>query len=182
MLNGIDPIIIFNLKKTVLTNEEFQALPIAQLDEVTSQINLPPIPIYLSEKLTGLFIDSEDKNIDIQTDTESLVTGKDPIVKQRAIASTISVNLVANKNSVGLSLLSAMVDSILAKVTSREYSIDYLHGAVTLFGGLIHSYSVNQSANNELLTIKIELSKGSTAKPNVVGSVPVQTGAIPVGV
>ncbi len=182
MLNGIDPIIIFRLKKTVLTAEQFLALPIADATKIQNQIDLPPIPIYLSEKLTGLFIDSEDKNIDIQTETETLITGAPPIIKQKAIASIVSINLVANKESVGLSLLSAMVDSILSKVTSREYSIDYLHGAVTVFGGLIHSYSVNQSANNELLTIKVELSAGSLDKPNAVGSVPVQTGSIPVGV
>ena len=58
-------------------------------------------------------------------------------------------------------LLSSLMDTLMDKVTSKEYAITYLHGATTIFFGLLHTFSVEQTSQNELLSIKIELSKGS---------------------
>lgn len=158
MLGGIDPILIFDFSKLSATDEEsLSKIPI--ISSIVSKIGLPPIPIYLSEKLTGLYIDSEDKNIDIETTTETLPDGSTPLINQKAINSTIRINLVAHRDSIGLTLLSAVCDLILPKVTSREYSITYLHGAVTVFAGLLHSFSINQNTQNELMNVTLEIVK-----------------------
>ena len=49
-------------------------------------------------------------------------------------------------------------------MTSKEYSITYLHGAVTVFNGLLHSFAVTQQANNELYNVTLELIKPSAAQ------------------
>lgn len=160
MLSGIDPIIIFQFSK--LTSEPGSLLSkIPVISKIPTVVEQPPIPIYLSEELTGIYIDSEDKNVDIDTNTETLSSGESPETTQKGVGSTVSINLVAKKDSVGMSLLSAMIDLVFDKVTSREYSITYLHGATTIFRAVLHSFSVNQSATNDLLTIKIELSRGT---------------------
>jgi cytochrome c biogenesis protein CcdA len=158
MLNGIDPIIIFEFAKLTKAQEE-KVSKIPVVSSIVSTIGLPPIPIYLSEKITGLYIDTEERNIDIDTTVETLVTGSDPLFNQKAINSVVRISMHATKDSLGLTLLSALTDLVVPKVSSKEYSITYLHGAITIFSGLLHSFGVSQSANNDLLNITLELVK-----------------------
>lgn len=182
MLGGIDPVIIFQVGKLApVLSDRISKIPL--VSQIPTVLEQPPIPIYLSEKLTGIFVDSEDKNVDIETDTETLTNGEAPDVQQKGVGSTVTINLVAKKDSLGLSLLSALIDVLFEKVTSKEYAITYLHGPITVFRGVLHSYAVNQSASSELMTIKIELSKGTgkPTKPNDVPVVPGFTGTLPGG-
>ncbi len=164
MLNGIDPIIIFSFFKlkpeTTVDTSKF-----IDFGAEADKFSLPPIPIYLSEKLTGIYIDTEEKNIDIETTSETpRDSSKETFFSQKGIGSTIAVNMIASSDSVGLTLLLAMTDLIFSKVTSKEYSVTYLHGAVTLFNGLLHAFSITQDSNTTLYHIKLELSKGTKPK------------------
>lgn len=161
MLNGVDPIIIFQFFKTVETFENLvAAIPVATGEE--QKLILPPIPIYLSEKLTGLYIDNEDKSIEIETKNEATQDGKDPKTNQKPIGSTVKINMIAHRDSIGLTLLSALADQIVPKVTSQEYSITYLHGVTTVFGGLLHSFNIQQNTDNELCNVTLEITKTTT--------------------
>lgn len=160
MLGGIDPILIFQFSK--LTPSELTSISkIPIVSTIVNKIGLPPIPIYLSESLTGLHVESEEKSIEVETRPETLSNGDDPSVNQKGLASIVRVNLICNKNSIGLTLLSAVADLIFPKVTSREYSLSYLHGATTVFGGLLHSYNVTAAADSELMMIRMEISKST---------------------
>jgi hypothetical protein len=181
MLNGLDPIIIFNFSKLSAADQETLAsIPI--VSSIVEKIGLPPIPIYLSERLTGLYIDSEDKNIDIETSSETLTNGEAPQINQKGLNSTVTISLVASRNSIGLTLLAALADRIFKKVTSREYSITYLHGAVTVFNGLLNSFQISQNAENDLYNINIELftTTVETQEPAGVPVVEKVTGAVPL--
>lgn len=156
MLGGLDPIIIFDFYK--LAPELASSVPAIPLASSTpTRVNLPPIPIYLSEKLTGLYIDNEDKSIDIQTDVETKSDASDPSIQQKAINSVIRINMFANNESIGLTLLSALCDLALPMATSQEYAVTYLHGAVTVFRGLINSFSISQNSDNDLFTVTLEI-------------------------
>lgn len=160
MLNGLDPIIIFNFEKKIpIAAELVSKIPFVSSE--STSIPFPPIPIYLSEELTGILIDSEDKNIDVETSTETKSDGTTPDTTQKGIGSGVTINMTAKKDSLGMALLSALMDQLYEKVTSQEYSITYLHGAVTVFGGQLHSYSATQNSEDELLHVKIAISKGS---------------------
>ena len=169
MLGGVDPVIIFQFSKL---SESVSLSDIPVVSDIPTLVEQPPVPIYLSENLTGLYIESEDKNVDIQTDTETLSNGESPNINQKGISSIISINLIAKKDSVGMTLLSAMIDQVYEKVTSKEYAITYLHGATTVFRGVLHSFAVNQNSSNDLLSVKIELSKGMK-NPQPAAPVPV---------
>lgn len=159
MLNGIDPIIIFQFSTKISSvSEALARIPL--VSDIPTLVDQPPIPIYLSETLTGLYIDAESKSIDATTQMETKSDGGEISVNQKGIASVVSVDLVAAKNSIGLSLFSALADLVLEKMSSKEYFITYLHGPITVFRGLLHSYSMNQVAGDDLLRIKIELSRG----------------------
>lgn len=174
MLNGLDPIIIFRIVP------DAGQLALTGLSGVANFLGdtlgtkpFIPVPIYLSERLTGLYIDTEDKNIDIETSVETLATSNEAVYSQKGINSTVKINLTASKDSIGMTLLAALSDVIFTKVTSKEYAIDYLHGAVTVFGGLLHSFSIGQNSNNDLYNISIELQRtgvktqAKTAVPTV---------------
>jgi hypothetical protein len=160
MLNGIAPIIIFQFSKKVsdAAAESVSKIPI--VSSIVNTIGLPPIPLYLDEKLTGIIIDSEDKNIDIETSQDTLSDGDSPLISQKAIESSVKINMRASKDSIGLTILSAVADMILPKVTSQEYSISYLNGATTMFNAKLKSFQVNSSSENTLLNITLELIKG----------------------
>lgn len=178
MLNGIDPIILFNFKMKPPGALTSLLSKIMSMDE-SSFIDMPPIPIYLSERLTGIYIDSESKNVDVDTNIETLTSGDTPQTNQRAIGNTVRIEMVASRDSIGVSLFSALTDLIVPKVTSKEYSITYLHGAVTVFNGLLHAFSITQNANNDLYNITLELAKPAPQKGNIV-TVARNTGALPL--
>jgi hypothetical protein len=180
MLGGLDPVIIFQFGKIVPTaTTTVSRIPLVA--EAKTFIDFPPIPIYLSEEITGLFIDTEDKTVDIETDTDTNTAGTSPDVTQKGIASTIAISLTAKKDSIGMILLSSMIDVLFDKATSQEYTITYLHGATTIFRGVLHNYSVNQVADNDKLSIKIELSRGgkNPQKDAPPPTVPKSTGVRP---
>lgn len=182
MLNGLDPVLIFQFSKLApVAGATVAKIPV--ISSIPTVIDQPPIPIYLSEQATGIMIDVEDKNVDIETDTETKTDGSDPDVNQKGIANVVSVQLTAKKDSIGMTLLSSLIDYVYDKSTSKEYAITYLHGAITVFRGVLHSFSINQTADNDLLSVKIEISKGTknpTKQPSTI-TVPGQVGPIPIG-
>lgn len=160
MLNGLDPVIIFQfsfLAGDVATNI-IKKVPI--ISTVPTLIEQPPIPIYLSEQRTGLFINSETKVVDIGTQTETFTDGKKPEVIQKGASSTVTVELIAKRDSIALTLLSSMIDLIFDKVTSKQYAITYMHGPTTIFRGLLSSYSVNPISGTDTISISFELTRG----------------------
>lgn len=176
MLNGVDPIILFNFRK-LLPSVQSVVSKIPIVADVVNVIDLPVIPLYLSESLTGLYIDSESKNIEIDTQIDGLTNGE-TVINQWPIQSTVKIDMVAKKDSLGVSLLAALTDLIVPKVTSKEYSITYLHGAVTVFAGFLHGFSVTQQENTDLYNITLELIK--PAKKNAIPIVSKLTGAVPL--
>lgn len=180
MLNGIDPIIIFHFWKLTPAQEaSISKIPI--ISSIVSKIGLPPIPIYLSERLTGLYISDTEKSVEIETKTDTLSdSATDPLVNQKAIQSTIKINMLASRDSIGMTLISALIDLIVPKVTSKEYSISFLYGATTVFNGLLHSFNISQNAENDLYTVTIELSKTSTKTVEKTGPPEVTPVAEPV--
>lgn len=185
MLGGLDPIIIFELYKKIDTTPigTIEKIPVAG-QKTYEFAPLTPIPIYLSENLTGLFISKVDKNIDIGTDTETFLNGSTPDTLQKGIASTVSITLNCKKDSIAMMILSSVIDLLYDKVTSKEYAISFLYGATTIFRGVMHKFSVSQTAENDLMEVNIELSRGfkQPTATNQIGSVPSSgIGTIPLG-
>jgi hypothetical protein len=180
MLNGVDPVILFNFK-IIPPSIQDTISKIPLVADIVAAIDLPIVPHYLNEKLTGIYIDSEAKSVEVQTDSDTLSNGNEPDFNQRGIQSTVRINMKAHRDSIGAMLFAAMADLIFPKVTSKQYSITYLHGAVTVFGGLLHSFSMEVEANTTLYNITLELIKPSNAIAKttipVVGKV---TGATPL--
>lgn len=159
MLNGIEPIIIFQLYKLTPNAETTLAkVPLTSGSKTKSTFAI--IPIYLSESITGIFIESESKNIDVDTEQNSLSSGEGGPVNQKTLGSVTTITMKAKQGSVGLTILLALSELILDKVTSQEYEVTYMHKGVTIFGGLIHGFSYEQGTDDDLYRIKLELSRG----------------------
>lgn len=184
MLNGIAPIIIFTFKRNApsTTPSAAEFGPQLPVSEETLSIPLIPIPIYLDEKLTGILINSENKNIDVNTEVRTKPDGSDPEITQQGVNSSITIEATAKTESIGISILAAMADIIFDKVTSKEYSITYIHGAITVFGGLLDEFSITQNSENDLYSIHLKLSnsKKSTIEKAAPLTLPKSTGITPL--
>ncbi len=145
---------------------------------------MAPIPLYLDEKLTGLFISSESKNIDIETNVDTLKDADLPLVDQKGVNSSVTVSFFAKKSSIGLAVMLALADQIFLKLTSKTYKVSYLNGAVTVFNGLLHSLSVDSTSENDLYEIKMVLSRAnnSTKLQVQIGNAAPLRLAVPPGV
>lgn len=182
MLGGLDPIIIFQFKKLAPSvGASLAKIPV--ISKIPTVVSMPPIPVYLSEKIFNIAIGGTSKSIDIETDTETLTNGTTPDVNQKGIQSSVEIEIQGKQDSVALTLLSAMIDNVYDRVTSKEYSISFLYGATTIFGAVLHSYAVETVEGTDKLMIKIKLSKGdkNPSKAVPTPSVPASTGPIPVG-
>lgn len=181
MLNGLYPIMIFNFSK-LAPDLQASLSDIPIVSSIVNKIGFPPIPVYLDEAFTGLVIDTEEKSVEIQTNTETTTNGSDPVTNQKGLASTIRVAMKCDKGSTGLTLLSALSDRIFEKVTSKEYSISYFSGAVTIYEGLLNSFNITQNANDSLYQITFELSRTTNklVKPGGPPLVQKITGAVPL--
>ncbi len=183
MLGGLDPVIIFQF--SVLSpslGAELAKIPL--VSKFPSLIAMPPIPVYLSEKTFNIAIGGTSKTVDIETDTETKTDGTEPDVNQKSIQSGVEISIEGKQNSVALTLLSAMIDQVYDRATSKEYSISLLYGATTIFNAVLHSYSVETVEGTDKLAVKIKLSKGSKnpVKTASIPSVPNSgVGLIPVG-
>jgi len=182
MLGGLDPVIIFQFS-ALAPSLSAQLAKIPVIADIPTLIDQPPIPVYLSETVFNIVIDGESKSVDIDTTTETMSDGTAPEVTQKGIQSSVEINIEGKKDSVALTLLSALVDLAFEKVTSKEYSITYLHGATTVFRAVLHTYSVETVPGTDKLSVKIGLSRGqkNPTKPGTTVSVPGTTGIIPGG-
>lgn len=182
MLGGLDPVIIFQFSKLAPSvGSTLARIPV--ISSIPTVIDMPPIPVYLSEQLFNIVIGSEAKNVDIETDTETKTDGTPPDVNQKGIASSVEIHIEGKADSVALILLSSLIDTVFEKATSKEYSISYMHGATTIFRGLLHSYSVETIEGTDKLAVKVSISKGSKnpVKPPEVQPVPGFVGTLPGG-
>lgn len=173
MLNGLDPIILIHLSKrtdVIALSGVSGLIPIVS-SAIDDLIDFPPIPIYLSETLFGIVIDAESKNVDIVTEFETKTDGTPANVNQKGANSSVSINMTGKKDSIPLTLLSAFIDLAYQRVSSKEYAITYLHGATTIFRGLLKSFAIDQVEGTDKLSIKIELTTGES-KPQKSAIIP----------
>lgn len=165
MLGGLAPVLIFQFSKlTPEASATVSSIPI--VSDIVSKIGLPPIPIYLSRELTGIVIDAEEKHIDIETKTETKKDGSAPDVDQKGLTNITRINMRAQRDSVSLTLLVALCDQIVPLVTSQEYSLTYISTGATIFNGLLHSFAVTVTSEDDLYNVIIEISKTTnTSEP-----------------
>lgn len=160
MLNGIDPLLVIVIKKKPPQDIMGPALPVSLLDAIGL-----PIPIYLSEKLTGVYVDSETRGIDVTTKNESL-SSKNPLngeneppqVSQQCSDSQVSINMLARSDSILLTAILALMDLIIDRLVSAEYSIHYINGPTVIFGGKLHRFGTSVSKNDNLVRMELVLS------------------------
>jgi hypothetical protein len=195
MLNGLAPILIFYFpfKLKLPTDNALEGLPLKEPTEepgLLAQLSAAatagiPIPLYLDEKLTGIYIDSESKSMDVETTVQVREDTKKAIVDQRGINSLVTLHMIARKDSILLSVFLALNDLIFSKIVAQEYSITYMNGSTVVFGGLLHGFSSEPEAGTDLVRMTLQISKASqppTTQTQVTYLFPRITGALPVAV
>lgn len=183
MLNGIAPILIFHFGSLPTSSKTFKAIAGIPLigDTIASNIGVP-IPIYLDEKITKIIIKNTTTQVDMNEDVVPKENEKTPDVKQRAINSIVTVNMIAPRNSVVASMLIAFNDLIFTKLAARTYSVSYLNGSTILLNALVHGFSAAEEDDKDIVNITFQFSKANkkvdgpvdTLLPKITGALPVQ--------
>ncbi len=175
MLNGIDPILIFNISRNVPFLKSFTDKKIPVATQLLEKIDLPVVPVYLSRELTGICIESESKSLEIETSIETTQDASGnadkPFINQRGLNNTVKVEMTAEERSIGLTLLASLSDFIFPLITAKEVTLTYLHGPITVFAGLLHSFNITQNPGTTLRTITLELVRQGIDKPKQVPSI-----------
>jgi hypothetical protein len=117
-----------------------------------------PIPIYLDEKLTGIYVTSQEKNIDIDSQPEISTDGKTRVT-QRGVNNTVTVNFIASKSALLLSVLLAFSDEAFKRAVNGNYGVTYLNGATLVFGGKVQTFSAQESHEDDLVRITMAIHK-----------------------
>ncbi len=174
MLNGVAPILIFTIPPTLGIDLSKTLKGIPLIGSSLTNVGIP-IPLYLDENLTGVYIESESKSIDIDTDItpKYIVTPGSTIqsttfVNQSGINNLVTVNMIASRDSLFLSVLLSMIDIIFAQLVSVKYSITYLNQNTVIFGGLLHSFQTTGSSSDTLLKITMQIQKNNQNKTSSV--------------
>ena len=175
MLNGVAPILIFTFPPVLGIDFSKILGGIPLVKDVFSNIGIP-LPIYLDERLTGIYIESESKSIDIDTDiTPKYETnsaggiGTTTLINQSGINNLVTINMLASTDNLLLSVLIALNDMVFSKLVSGKYSISYLNNSTLIFKGLLHSFQTSSSSGDTLLKITMQIQKNEGAVKTVLG-------------
>lgn len=168
MLNGLDPLLVIVLKQKGILDFFGPQSAIASL---VPDVGVP-IPIYLSERLTGIYVENESRSIDLITTVEPTtnmdarsVGEREVKVTQTAADSHVTVNLLASRDSILLTALIALMDLLLKRAVSAEYELHYLSGPTAIFGALLHRFATSVSRNDDLVRIEMTLSTAAKKTP-----------------
>jgi hypothetical protein len=131
-------------------------------------------------------VESETRAVDVDTDIVpkfDALNNKQMLVNQSGLNNIITVNMIASKDSIALAALLAFSDMIFDRLIQTKYSMSYLNGSTTLFGGFLHSFSTNVNSNDNLIKVTLQMQKPNENKPtptNIFYAAPKASGAIPV--
>jgi hypothetical protein len=169
MLNGISPLLVITFKNKGII--DFFGGADSVLGSIVGAIGVP-IPIYLKEELTGIYVQSESRGIDVTTrvdpvSTKSPIDGEvePPVVSQTSRDSQLSIELVAKKTSILLVALIALMEMIVDRLVTQEYSIHYLNGPTAVFGVRLHRFATSTSNNDDLVHMELVLSTAAKESP-----------------
>ena len=182
MLGGIAPILIFTFPPMLGIDLTSLISGIPLIGDSLSGIGVP-IPLYLDERLTGLYVESETKAIDIDTDvtptyrkTTNDITN---YISQSGINNIITINMLASRDNLFLSALIALNDMIFERVVKTKYRVSYINKTTLIFGGLLHSFSTAASSEDTLLKITMQIQKINLNKTNFASSLyPAPSGGV----
>jgi hypothetical protein len=184
MLGGIAPILIFTFPPSLGIDLTKLLGGIPLIGDTLADIGLP-IPIYLDENLTGIYIESESKALDIDTDIVPVYRTNGSVsnyINQQGINNLVTVNMIANRDSLILSVLLALNDMVFSKLVSGKYKLSYINGPTLIFGGLLHSFNVSANSDDTLLKITMQIQKNGQNKTGLLNqylTVPPVPGVIP---
>lgn len=182
IISSVAPIIIFNFPfDTDSGNPVFNALsglPLIGQGGALASVGVP-IPIYLDEQLTGLYVQSENKNIDISTEQNDSANSTKPTITQKSISNTVSVNLVGKKDSIFVTALLALIDIAYPMLFKAKYRVSYLNGQTVVLGGLIQGITAQSQNDNELVDIAFTIHKADSLGSSVPSFVSVPATAGP---
>lgn len=163
-LGGLAPIIIFTFFKKITVPS---ILGIASI-----KIPLIPIPVYLDEKLTGIQIDDYSRTISIDIMRDGVTAF------EKVSGDVVNLKFRARKNNIVLTALTALFDTVLKKVETKEYQLTIFYDNIFLFDASLESFQTNLVDGTDLREISIQVANRPPAKLLTPSGILANTGSI----
>lgn len=118
-----------------------------------------PIPIYLDEKLTGVYVDQNNEQLEVSTESVADISDKKTVkVIQKGDKQTATVELIANKGSIGLNILLPLLKTLYDyTLKDKDYKIAYFNNNILIFNAKLARAAKVEGRTNDLIAITIEL-------------------------
>lgn len=158
MLNGLAPLFVYHMHEAPKTAQNLVAGIPEVGDFLLKNIGVP-IPLYLDEQLTGIYVTNESTSIEIKTDFEGTKSGKPPTKLERPLGNTVSVEMLGRRDSLVLAVLIALSDVAFQRAVAGKYGLTYLNGPTAVFGGTLASFAANTNRNDTLVRVTLQISK-----------------------
>lgn len=140
MFNGLSPLIVFYMPR--------------------GENNLLPavIPLYLDAKRTGVYLDSDSKELSISNDSVVDVKNNQLKLVQKGLTNSVDFILKARADSTGLNILLMMSDEIYAlTMKNKDYKIAYFNQNILLFNAKLGHFKIEPEGNTNLVRIAVAL-------------------------
>lgn len=173
MLGGDVPLIIFHFY-TPNALAFASKLPIVSAETVDT-VGFP-VPIYLSEGVTGIFVDTESKSLDVETSVQARADGKKPIVDQRIANSALNVRLFARSDSTLINVLRSISGMALALVAAKGCKVSYFNGPVVIIKGLLEGLVESTNKDNNEIEFDLKISDANQESTLAAAAVAVLSG------
>lgn len=137
----------------------------AKKDGILNKVGLgnfgAPMPIYLDDKLTGIYVDTEKYGLTVSTDA---VINYDPnngnkgnlVLQQKGESQQTVINLIGRRDSIILNMLLPALQSIYSKIIAKkDYRLAYFNKNTLIFNGRLASFEINQTRQNDLVSFSL---------------------------
>lgn len=163
MLNGVAPLIVFQFPQLLALPT---IAPLTGIPVLSSLSGLAvPIPLYLDEKLTGLYVVDETMGLDVETNVQFNQATQTNTYDQRGVSNSVTVSMLAKKDNILLAALVAFMDIIFTKLVQNQYSVSYFNGSTVVLGGLVAGFNTQVQADTDLIQITLHLLKQKQTTP-----------------
>ncbi len=159
-LGGLAPLLVFQLYPLGVGALVSGLIPFIPAD-IANAVGLP-IPIYLSERQTGIYVDTESRQIDMETQSQQLRTGAVQ-VDQRGVNNSVTIKLFGKTDSVLLTALLAMSDMLFAMAAAKSYKVSYFNGPTVVLSGLLHGFTSSSPSGTNLVEMTFVINKSNVS-------------------
>ncbi|MDR2426822.1 MAG: hypothetical protein LBD46_06580 [Endomicrobium sp.] len=158
MLTGLYPVLVLQKVIDKKIRGSFSDGRITSTSIIETSLS-KPMPIYIDEILTGIYLISENRKAEFANDTTVDNETGEIKIKQKGLTNDVNLVFGASRNSIGMNILLPLIDVAFENAAIDKYVMSYFNGNTILFRAKIKHFSAEGNNTDNGIKINISLSK-----------------------